>query len=275
MRKSISILAACLILTGTAAVTAQEDVVDRLSVPFSDPGKPGFIEVGLVNGSIAVTGYDGGEVVIEAKTRTRRISQDEERVKGMIRIPVTTTGLEVEEKDNQMEIGVESWKRTIDLTLRVPFNTSLSLHTVNNGDIKIENVRGELDVNNTNGRVTLTNVSGSVVAHALNKDLIVTFDQIFPEKPMSFSTLNGDVNVTFPADLKADVYIDSDNGDVYSDFEVELSRLNREVVEENKRDRDGKYRVRIDRRIYGKINGGGQEITFKSFQGDIYIRRAK
>ena len=275
MKKSISILAACLILTGTAAVTAQEDVVDRLSVPFSDPGKPGFIEVGLVNGSIAVTGYDGGEVVIEAKTRTRRISQDEERVKGMIRIPVTTTGLEVEEKDNQMEIGVESWKRTIDLTLRVPFNTSLSLHTVNNGDIKIENVRGELDVNNTNGRVTLTNVSGSVVAHALNKDLIVTFDQIFPEKPMSFSTLNGDVNVTFPADLKADVYIDSDNGDVYSDFEVELSRLNREVVEENKRDRDGKYRVRIDRRIYGKINGGGQEITFKSFQGDIYIRRAK
>ena len=275
MKKSISILAACLILTGTAAVTAQEDVVDRLSVPFSDPGKPGFIEVGLVNGSIAVTGYDGGEVVIEAKTRTRRISQDEERVKGMIRIPVTTTGLEVEEKDNQMEIGVESWKRTIDLTLRVPFNTSLSLHTVNNGDIKIENVRGELDVNNTNGRVTLTNVSGSVVAPALNKDLIVPFDQIFPEKPMSFSTLNGDVNVTFPADLKADVYIDSDNGDVYSDFEVELSRLNREVVEENKRDRDGKYRVRIDRRIYGKINGGGQEITFKSFQGDIYIRRAK
>lgn len=277
MRKIIRLTAALIIMLGATGMMAQEDVVDRLSVPFSDPGKPGFIEVGLVNGSITVTGYDGAEVVIEAKTRTRKISSEgeKERVQGMIRIPVVATGLEVEEEDNRMEIGVESWKRTIDITLRIPINTSLSLHTVNSGDILVENVRGEIEVNNTNGRVNLNNVSGSVIAHALNRDLVVTLDQIFPDKPMSFSTLNGDIDVTFPAGLKADVQIKSDNGEVYSDFDVQLTKDSRQVVEENERDRDGKYHVKIDRTIHGTINGGGQEIAFKSFQGDIIIRKTK
>jgi DUF4097 and DUF4098 domain-containing protein YvlB len=118
-------------------------------------------------------------------------------------------------------------------------------------------------------------VSGSIIANALNRDLVVTLDQVFPDKPMSFSTLNGDIDVTFPNDLKADVRIKSDNGEVYSDFEMQISKDARKVVEDNKRNRDGKYRVKIDRAIYGTINGGGQEIEFKSFQGDIIIRKTK
>ena len=61
-----------------------------------------------------------------------------------------------------------STQRAIDLTISVPVHSSLSLHTVNDGDISVSNVDGELDVNDVNGEVTLSSISGTVVAHALN-----------------------------------------------------------------------------------------------------------
>ena len=45
------------------------------------------------------------------------------------------------------------------------------------------------------------------------------------------------------------------------------------VVEEGRS--GGKYRVRIDKTMYGLINGGGPEILFQTFNGNIYIRKAK
>jgi DUF4097 and DUF4098 domain-containing protein YvlB len=193
----------------------------------------------------------------------------------MFRIPVYSTSLEVEEHNNKIAISTESWKRTIDVDIKVPRNTSLKLHCVNQGDIFVENVSGELDVNNINGSITLKNISGSVVAHALNKDLVVTFEAVDPDKPMSFSSLNGDIDVTFPQVLHCDVKIKNDMGDVYSDFEITRIKKPVETVEENGREHDGKYRVRIERTFYGQINGGGPEYSFKNFNGDILIRRAK
>jgi DUF4097 and DUF4098 domain-containing protein YvlB len=276
MKKHILVLPLLVMLIwGVSSATAQEDVVDRLSVAFSNPDEPGTIEVGLVNGGITVTGYDGKEVVVEAKARTRRLSESSKKTQGMIRIPVTTTGLTIEEDGNMMEIETESWKRTIDLDIRAPVNTSLKLHCVNHGDIKVENIRGELDINNVNGKVTLMDVSGAVVAHALNKDLVVTMKEVFPGKAMSFSTLNGDIDVVFPPTFKANVRLKSDNGDIYSDFEIQMTGEPKKVIEENGRERGGRYKVRVDRSIYGTINGGGPEVQFKSFQGDIFIRKEK
>ena len=276
MKKRISVLPLTILLVWSiSSVMGQEDVVDRLSVTFSNPARPGTIEVGLVNGGITVTGYDGKEVVVEARARTMRLSESSKKTQGMIRIPVTTTGLTIEEDGNFMEIETESWKWTIDLDIRVPVNTSLKLHCVNHGDIKVENIRGELDINNVNGKVTLLDVSGAVVAHALNKDLIVTMKEVFPDKAMSFSTLNGDIDVVFPATLKANVNLKSDNGDIYSDFEIQMTSDPKKVIEENGREKGGKYKVRVDRSIYGTINGGGPDIQFKSFQGDIFIRKEK
>jgi DUF4097 and DUF4098 domain-containing protein YvlB len=46
------------------------------------------------------------------------------------------------------------------------------------------------------------------------------------------------------------------------------------VVQEN-RSGQGKYRVQFDRAMYALINGGGPEIQFTTFNGNIYLRKAK
>lgn len=245
---------------------------DRVAVPLSDPARPAFVKAHLLNGSIAVKSYEGKEVIVEAKARSGDDSDRESG--GMHRIPINSTGLEVEEESNRVNVGAASTQRAIDLTITVPVHTSLSLHTVNDGDISVTNVDGELDVNDVNGSVTLTGVSGTVVAHALNGKVLVTFSRVTPSKPMAFSSLNGDIDVTFPADLKANLVISSDRGDVFSDFDVAMAARAPQQVAEDSRSQDGRYHVKIDKTVRGTINGGGQEIQFRNFNGNIYIRKA-
>src|SRR5579863_8780332 len=261
-------------LAGVAFLAPQagaQNGPDRVSVNLSDPSRPAFVKASMVNGGITVKAYDGKEVIVEARTR----NEERERPSGgPKRINVSSTGLSIEEENNEVRIGTESYARTIDLTITVPVHTSVKLRAVNDGDITVTGVEGEIDVDDVNGAVTLNNISGSAVAHALNEHVHVTFAKVNPQKPMAFSSLNGDIDVTFPADLKANVSIRSDRGDVFSDFDVQLNAAAPRQEVEDGRGKGGKYRVRIDKTVHGTINGGGPEYQFTNFQGQIYIRRA-
>ena len=274
----MAILIVFLFLAGTLAFT-QEGKTDRATVPFSDPSKPGFIEASVYNGSVIIRGYEGKEVIIEAKLREKLVSEEKEeeeneKARGMKRILGSTgTGLEVEEEENVMDISVSSMKQAVDLTIQVPFNTSMEVGSYNNGEVQIENVTGEIEANNYNGKVTLRGISGSVVAHTYNGEVTVSFKQITPDKPMSFSTWNGDVDVTFPAMVKADVRMKSEMGDVYSDFDIQVKQAPQKAVEDE-REEGGGYKISFEKAVYGSINGGGPEFQFKTYHGDIFIRKA-
>jgi hypothetical protein len=88
---------------------------------------------------------------------------------------------------------------------------------------------------------------------------------------MSFSTFNGDVDVTFPARLAAMLHINSGRGDVLTDFDVEVQPVQPSVVE---RGGDGeRYRVRVERETRVAVGGGGPDMHFKTFNGDVTIRK--
>ena len=68
-----------LVLASAAtALWSQDNAADRVVVPFSDPGKPGLVKAHLINGGIMVKGYDGKEVIVEAKPRGHVIGDDED-----------------------------------------------------------------------------------------------------------------------------------------------------------------------------------------------------
>jgi hypothetical protein len=83
------------------------------------------------------------------------------------------------------------------------------------------------------------------------------------------------VDITLPATAKADFKLKIDNeGEIFSDFELALQNKTEKTVED-KRSHGGHYRVKIDKTVFGSINGGGQTITLKTFNGDILLRKAK
>ncbi len=247
---------------------------DKVSVPFSEPSRPGFIEVGLINGSIKVVGYNGKEVMIEASNRSESSDSRGNGGKGMKRLSISSTGLEVEEQYNKMSISAGSHMRSIDIKLKVPYNTSLQLSTVNDGDISVENVTGEIEVNNVNGEIMALNISGSVVANSTNGDVVITFKKVTPDKPMSFASFNGNVDVTFVGNIKADVKIKSEHGEIFSDYDVTLSEKTNLIKKDN-RSKGGKFHLQMESLIYGQINGGGPEYYFSTFNGEIFIKKGK
>jgi len=293
-----------LLFAGTFLYT-QEQPVDRVTVPFSNPSKPGKLDVSVQNGGITIKGYNGKEVIIEARVRERKVGEKvtddidtavrtavrlddrttrlierlreegqekKAKLEGLRRIPVPGgTGLEVEEEGNVMEVRTHTLQQAVDVVIQAPFNTILELSSMNNGMITVENISGEIEVSNMNGPIKLTGISGTVVAHSMNGWINVALKSVTPDKPMSFSTMNGDIDVTLPANVKAKVKMKSDWGEVYSDFDIRVETVPQKIEEKD----EGRYRVSFEKYIMGTINGGGPEYTFKTYHGDIIIRKAK
>jgi hypothetical protein len=138
------------------------------------------------------------------------------------RIRNRSTGLSIDEQDNHISIATSSWRNSVDVELRVPRRTSLDLTTVNDGDIVVRGVEGEIAVQNTNGAVTIEDVSGSVLAEAVNGDIVVRFNRVMPDKAMSFVSMNGDLDVTLPPDVRANLRLSTENGEIFTDFDVDL-----------------------------------------------------
>jgi hypothetical protein len=246
---------------------------DQVMVPLSDPSRPGVIDVSLVQGSITVRGSNRKDVLViahpEADRRSRRSDPD---ANGLRRIP-QAAGYRITEEGNRVKVSADSPNRAIAFEIEAPSHTNLKLSTVNGGEILVENIEGEIDVNNTNGGITLNGVGGAVNAGTTNGSVRATMTRVTAQKDMAFTSLNGTVDVTLPASTKANLRMRSNNGDVYSEFDVQLA-ASTPAVQEN-RDTNGRYRISRNRAIVGAINGGGPEFELRTFNSNVYVRKGK
>jgi hypothetical protein len=261
-----------------AAILAVQSLYgqDKVTVPLSNPSQPATVRIHLMNGAITVTAGPAGQVIVESgKVQGGRT---EERLPrdvppGMKRIDMGRGGMEVVEDHNVVTISAGRSGGSGSVTVQVPANTSLQLKTLSGGSIEVTGVSGEMEVDNLNGPISLKNVSGSVLAHSLNGPVTAVLDRVAPDKPMSFTSLNGKIDVTLPGDTKARVRLKTDNGSVYSDFDLKMEADANKPVVEDSRGQGGRYRIRIDRSVYGSINGGGPEYRFETMNGNILIHK--
>jgi DUF4097 and DUF4098 domain-containing protein YvlB len=258
------------------AATTTTATGERITVPFSDPARPGKLIVSLMTGKIIVKGHDANNVIVD--TSVGADDDDEGRSgrgksAGLRRIRNTATGLTIEEENNEMRISTQMHHETA-LSISVPVRTSLKLTLMNGDDIVVERVEGDLEVNNMNGDITLTNVAGTGIIHSANGEIKAQFTRV-TGKPMSFTTLNGDVDVALPADIKATVRLDSGHGDIYTDFPIEMMPTTMQQTVQDDRGKGGKFRIKMEKAMVGKINSGGVEYTLKTLNGDIHLRTYK
>lgn len=241
-----------------------------VTVPLSNPGKPGKLDASLIHGSIKVTGYGGKDVVINLTSVGNSDNKKPDSVNGLKRIPNSSVGLDITEEDNVVKIGCGCSGQKANLEIKVPREFSIKIRTINDGDLVVENVEGEIEASNTNGDVMLTNIEGVVVANTINGDVVVKLNKVTPDKSMAFNNLNGKLDVTVPANTKANVKFKSDFGEIYTDFELQMDNNATNVNPQNK---GNKKIYSIDKSVNGKINGGGASFSFKTMHGDIYLRK--
>lgn len=267
------VLIATVVAAVCAATVRAQDSSDRFAVTLSDPSKPALVRVSLLNGSISVRTHAGKDIIVEGRAVARRGGNPETR-DGLRRIDTNGRGLTIEEANNVVTVSSQIFGGGGNIEIQVPVKTNLKLNSLNGGTMLVDGVDGEIDVQNNNGGIRLTNVSGSVVAHTMNGNLFATVREVTPNKPMSFSTMNSNVDVTLPPDTKANLKIRSDNGAAYSDFDVQPKANAAPVIEDNRRG-NGAFRIQTDRTTNGTINGGGPDIELRTFNGTIFLRKAK
>jgi len=272
MKRSVTILFVLMLLSSLpSGVSAQSASDQRIAVPLTDPSRPVRLEVDLFSGQIEIEGYDGREVVIVARNETATQVEPGD-TGGMKRIPNTALGLTVEEQQNAVRVSGDWRNRTVSVLIRVPTRTSASVTSVTGGNIVVRGLTGELELQNTNGGIEATGIRGSAVAHSTNGSVEVSFVEVTPDKPMSFSTLNGNVDVSFPAGTKADLRIEPGRGEILTDFDFELVPT-APTVEQS--ERGGGYRVDVGQDVRARIGGGGPTYHFKTFNGTIYVRKSR
>lgn len=287
MKKQILILGLALVTIGLVLVTtsvSSAQAANEFTIPLSDPAKRGKLKAHLNSGSITVKGTARKDVLVKYREgeedkhdfnininfdRKGKASEDKSK-EGLKRVSGGGMDLEASENNNYVKVESDSWNKELNLEIEVPSGFDLEVHTYNNGDLMITNIQGEVDLTNYNGEITALNISGSVVATTYNGEIKVTFDKVTEGAPMSYSTYNGDIDITFPATLKASFKMKTEQGEIYTGFDMDITSSGPVQKKDTK---SGTYRVVIDDWKKGDVNGGGPEITMKNYNGDIYIRK--
>jgi hypothetical protein len=250
----------------------------RRTLKFSGSAGSKQVEVDNLNGSITVTGYDGQEVQLVANKTIHARSQEkiqeaEEKVR-----------LEITEQNNEIKLYVDGPFRCqdgsvnyrgdryygysvyFDFELKVPRETGVYLKTINDGDIKVENIAGDYEIENINGGIAMIEVSGSGRAYALNDDVKILFAKN-PAGDSYFGSLNGEVEVSFRPELSADMRFKTFNGEVFTDFPVTYLAN----ATPSRERRKGKFVYKQDRSFKVRVGNGGPELEFDAFNGDIRV----
>ena len=170
-----------------------------------------------------------------------------------------------------MTVTTDFTHQTPALDISVPRNTSVRLKTVNGGDMTVTGVRGEHELSNVNGRIVANDIAGSLVASTTNGTIRASFTDVTAGKPMSFSTFNGDVDVTFPAKLAATLRVTSGHGELYTDFDAAVQPQPPVVTQSG--GQNGRYEVRLERETVVVVGKGGPDIRFKTFNGNVMVRK--
>jgi DUF4097 and DUF4098 domain-containing protein YvlB len=267
MKTCIRSLALFGILALASTASAQESL-ERATVSLSDPSRPAEIRVRLVNGSISVETGATNQVVVET---LQRVPRDEESSDGLRRLPQAPS-LQVEERNNRVEVGTRQPNVSVHLRVQVPARADLILSTVNEGNIEVEGVEGELEIGNVNGSIALKDVAGSVLANTVNGSVTATLTRVTDRKPMAFTSLNGRVDVTLPGPTRANLRLRTDNGRILTDFDLTVIPQAPAPVEDTQ-STEGRYRIGRNKVVYGSINGGGADIELRTFNGEIVVRK--
>jgi Putative adhesin len=246
-------------------------------VPFSEPSKPIALHVDIKTGSVTIKGSARKDVsVMYTRGNDNDSDHDHERDKeksskdGLRRIGGGALDIEASEYQNTVTITSNNWTEGLELIIEVPSTISITAKAYNDGDLEVSNITGDLELTNYNGGISALAISGSVIAQTYNGDIKIVYEKLKPDTPLSYANYNGDIDITFPASLKATLKLKTKQGEIYTGFDGTVVKSNPVQKSDSK---SGVYKVVIDDWIKSDIGGGGPEVTMKSYNGDIYVRK--
>jgi len=210
------------LLAAAALGLAAAHAADRetSTIKFSDPAKPGTLRVTIGSGDLRVHGADTAEVIVTSDLEP----EGSAKRKDGLRVLSSSASYSLTEKDNVVSVsygagGGFGGGGNGDFDITVPRGTNVVLSSSFGGDTVVSDLTGNIEVKNLNGEVKLENVDGGALVETMNGEVNVTVRALHEGKPLSFTSMNGEVTVALPASTKANVRLRSHNGAILTDFD--------------------------------------------------------
>jgi putative adhesin len=143
---------------------------------------------------------------------------------------------------------------SVDFTVRVPPGVRVVAATVN-GDVDVSGATADVEAESVNGGVDASTDGGPVRASSVNGAVRARMTKVAGSDRLDYSSVNGSVTVTLPADLKADVELETVNGSVRSDFPISVTGS----IE--------------PQHLRGTIGGGGLRLHVETVNGSVELKK--
>ena len=218
------------------------------------------------NGSLEIVSWDENEVLVEATKFVKALGREraQEAMEALeINVEESADRVAVKTKQPKASSGFMSWlfghnvDAKVSYRVKVPRGIHVRALTVN-GNVDIHAVDGFIDAETTNGQIRISEARSSASASTTNGSIRAEFSELRSVDDMNFRTTNGGITVYAPSDLECSLSASTVNGAVSTDFAV--------TVEGSK----GASR----KKLKGDINGGGGELSLRTVNGSIALRKS-
>jgi len=251
-----------LFMVGAVAVGTTRQAAAQNEFHWKGPVAAGkAIEIKGVNGDVrAIAG--SGDVEVTAVKHARHSDPDDvkiEVVQDEDGVTICAVYPSDGRRENRCEAGegghmdVRDTDVVVDFTVRVPASVRFVGKTVN-GEVEAANLGGDVDANTVNGSIRIS-TAGYAEAQTVNGEIVATMGRATWSDALDFSTVNGGITLTLPANLSTEVRASTVNGDIETDFPLMVT---------------GRFGPR---RLNGTIGSGGRRLALQTVNGSIRLRK--
>ena len=227
------------------------------------------LEIKGVNGNVRAEGTSGNQVEVVASKQWRKSDPKDVEIRviehaGGVTICAVYPSPDASQPNDCQpgrggRMNVNNNDVSVDFTVKVPAGVRFAGRTVN-GEVEAERIGSDVEATTVNGSI---NVSASGIAEAttVNGSINAAMGNANWANELKFNTVNGSIILDFPSSLSADLRAETLNGDISSDFP-----MNAQSAQEERRPGRPK-------RMQATIGGGGRQLSLKTVNGDIQIKR--
>ena len=311
MIQSLAVLISFILLLGFQAnVLAGKEKIEEKFDKTVALAKDGKVVLGNVSGNIDVKIWNRNEVKIDAlKTSKADTKAKAEENAKLVKITVKEEGNTLRIKTEYPEKKIKNLSVSVAYNLTIPSGASVQITNVSgnlnlgeiggavkanttsgnvilagakkgakcttvSGNVEVSAVTGNVFLETVSGTVTATNVSGNVDAKTTSGGIVL--DGIKDAKDISAEVLSGTVKYTGDIFSDGRYHLKSHSGGVKmmipanSAFDLEASTFSGSVDTDFDVTVSGKV---SKKKLSGTVNGGGAEVTLKTFSGSITVKK--
>lgn len=260
----------------SATQTRQDDSTSEYTVhqtierDFPAPDQPKLVVIDINRGFVEVTSHDEPGVIIEVLNPPDSDQSDGANSELKTQF-APKFDLDVKKSNNCIKLDTYNQDYVLNLRVKVPRETNLSLDTYYDGYLKATDISGTIKTHSQHGDIILNKIAGSATAYSRNGIIKVDFTEVSNDAQLDFESYNGSIYLTFPGDFQATTAVKTGRGTYSSAFEIQAINDMESMSPERKasieKAQESGYRT-------GTINGGGIPLRIESEKGEIEIRKA-